>query len=391
MKDYFNLADNTLLKKPAIKSFIDNKSFSVIDSRIALLKSHRVYNFLKNLYGEPNGYQEMDNRKIAAWEWIFKTDNGLIACYSYNNNWLIGYKGEVNKNLQQDAVKLFDIIAEKVFNKKIKKIRDKYEANFGILDNPFCFYQDIIFTLENSYFCLFRQSTPARKIGQAREKNHLLFLIFINYLILFEAFLNLVLFFFLKQDFRQDERLRLNIENEKIDIKLKMLDHYCFCFKNKPFVADDELYRAYMYLIGLRNSFIHAGIVDFRNIAWENKKVLVPAVSVDKSKYGIPTNPKNFDKKTIQNTKIIINSLIFRIINSMQDQYKYRFGLVYDWQTIQYKISQDNIYLTTIITKNNKFELYISDKEIEKELQKLDKFDTLLDKNNDNNKRNYEK
>ncbi len=393
MKDYFKLAGKACFQKPFIKSFISNKPFSLIDSQIGLLKSQKVYNFLKNFYGKPNGYQEVDKNKIKAWEWIFKTNNGLIVCYGYDNHWLIGYKGRVNKDLEKDAFKLFNKIVEKVFKKNLKRIKDKYEANFGILDNPFCFYQDIIYILENNYQRIKnkRQKINKKKeleyligfkrINQEKEKNYILFLIFINYLILFEAFLNLILFFFLKQDFRKDERLRLNIENEKIDIKLKMLDHYCFCFKNKPFVDEDKLYKAYMYLIGLRNSFIHASIVDFKNISLKNNKFFLPAISIDKIKYDIPNNPKILDEKAIYNTKIIINSLIFRIINSMHDQYKYRFGLIYDWQSIQYKISKDNVYLTTVITKNNdSFQLHISEKEIDKELQKLNKFNSIFNK-----------
>ena len=86
-----------------------------------------AYKIMHETFGPPN--TDFVGEK-SNWEWIIKTDKGLLSVYDYKGWWSIGYVGtdrNIKKELIEYATMLKDAILEEANKFKItkKQIKDK--------------------------------------------------------------------------------------------------------------------------------------------------------------------------------------------------------------------------------------------------------------------------
>jgi len=78
--------------------------------------------------------------------------------------------------------------------------------------------------------------------------------------IMAEAFVNLLLFVLMKDDLREDDRLRENVTRQPIDIRIKSLHINCNGFSKQVDYRNDAC-RRYHMLVNERNDLLHGNVV----------------------------------------------------------------------------------------------------------------------------------
>ncbi len=309
----------------------------------------------------------------STWEWVLKTDKGLLSVYDHKGGWSIGFVGSergLREELKEYADILKDSILEKVSKVKISKKQIKESKIGGVITNPYALFSNTSDQLLEE----------ARKViseikGYKLNKDNLLdtkglnrsFTVaalfrasFITSYLGLEGFINIVYRIFLNRRYK-NEMYKRKLQNEMIITKLLEIDKYCDGFNGPVISIDEELYKAFLHLTNIRNDFVHANIIK----DMETHLVQVgayPLLVKEKSerKYGISVHPGRITNVDVIRTQRLIQKIVIKIINSLEERIKRNFAIVHSYWHLPYWYSDKGL-VNFPLTEND----YVPEEEIE--------------------------
>lgn len=330
-----------------------------------------VYKMMWDKYGACNTDQVGEH---STWEWVFKTDKGLLCVYDHKGGWSIGYRGN-DRNLKNDLISEAKELAEaiKVGAQQIKFSKKQIQNSKigGKITNPYIMFSNDSFALLDSASSIIKKIEKRLKSSSGADSflfaynegvtiASLYRSAFISAFLSIEGFINLIYFFFLKDRYR-NEIYERRLLNEMITTKLLEIDKYCEEVVAPVISPSDELFKAFQCLVNIRNDFMHANIVsgmeehlivyqDFNVVTKDDQKKL----------YGINSNIAKITNIDVLRAQKIAHKLVVRILNSFSDRIKYIFGCVHMHWSIFYLYKDGKVIFPL------RPDDYVPDEEIEK-------------------------
>lgn len=243
-----------------------------------------LYCYLSAKYGSPNGVQNMlrgdHSENLVHWNWSLGVEGGMIDISGQNYRTAIVFigLGELTDNRLSEFVRLLkgDF---KNYGKEMSNIRKSLEHWVEFV-NPYMRLKKSIDSLmrELGELDIYNLQDPldmpaARDEGQ-REKlmEHwketgsrlnrafgLCFGIRAMLPVMSEAFINIILFVFMRKEIKSDKRLWESAFKEHIDIRVRGMHLKCYGFV-EPIDYSNEICGAYHSLINERNDLLHGNV-----------------------------------------------------------------------------------------------------------------------------------
>ncbi len=311
-----------------------------------------VYKIMHETFGNCN---TDDVGEKSRWEWVFKTNKGLLTVYDYKWWWSIGYKGKepgLKENLLEYAEILKAAILEKAREIKISKSQIEQAKIGGAITNPFSLFDNTCTGLleeaeratceiknssnqkgETMELTVEKYNENSHRHGNIRSLYRAAFIT--NYLAL-EGFVQLIYGIFLKKRYRDDIYKR-RIENESILLKLLEADRYCEGFERPVLSPGENLFQALQYLKNVRNNFLHANIAK----GMEAHLIMVdqyPILTKEKpeQKYGIRTHPSLISEVDVIRARRLVEKTVVKAINALYKEIRWKFAIVHRYWSVPY-------------------------------------------------------
>jgi hypothetical protein len=335
-----------------------------------------VYKVMRQTFGECNTDYIDEN---STWEWVIKTDKGLLSIYNHKWWWSIGYAGTdegLREKLRGQAEILKAAILNKASEVKISKRQIDTDKIGGAITNPYALFGATTQSLLAEAIKLIREAEQLRSAEGAtvksdvedlnrafslswNAKSFLRAAFITNYLAL-EGFANLVYTIFLKKRY-QNEIYRRQIENKNIILKLLEMDRYCADFEMQVLSPDEELFQALKYLKNVRNNFLHANIAE----GMQSHLIVVEGYPVLKEeeagkKYGISTQPGQIDVADVVRSKRLVEKIVVGIINALRSRIRRKFAIVHCYWSVTYYFDKNGAVLFLLGPDD-----YVPDEEID--------------------------
>jgi hypothetical protein len=240
-----------------------------------------LYSYLGARFGAPNGLQNFlrknDSDNLIHWEWTLRCGEGWVTFQGMNfrtDVWITANAGIADADKIEFVSQLKADFAN--YGKKMSEVRKALE-NWVEFVNP---YQRIKKSVDKLLLDLRELNlrpedeaipdiTDAEKIpddrwvelfGKYSQGLGLCFGIRSMLPVMAEAFVNLILFVFMRVDLKSDERLRENIIRQPIDVRVKSLHINCTGF-DRPIDYSHDACKAYHSLVNERNDLLHGNVV----------------------------------------------------------------------------------------------------------------------------------
>ena len=306
-----------------------------------------AYKIMHETFGPPN--TDFVGEK-SNWEWILKTDKGLLSVYDYKGWWSIGYVGtdrNIKKELIEYASMLKDAILEEANKFKITKKQIKDKKIGGIITNPYSLFfntaehlldeaQRIITDIRNYNKDKKGSDLFTEELNKSLIVGALFRSAFVASYLGFEGFINVIYNIFLDSRYRNDI-FENKLKKEMIPIKLLEIDKYCNGFTGPVILVEDELFKAFQYLTNIRNDFVHANIVkDMESHLVIDKQYPIFAEEKTGKKYGISYHPAIISNLDVIRTRKLIEKIVIKIINTLDKRIKMDFAIVHTHARIFY-------------------------------------------------------
>ena len=313
-----------------------------------------VFKVMWDNFGPPNGHSFDDEKQ--TWEWVLKTDKGLLTVYDYKGTWSIGFLQASNtiqesfgkvEELTEYATALKDAVLQETKNIKVSRKQIKESKIGGIISNPYSLFNNTSIQLLDQAAGIIREIHKKERTGKALAGLHqeweqgpcvaaLFRASIISSYLSFEGFVNVIYAIFLKDRYRNDLFER-DLQNKMIPAKLLEMDKYCDEFVTQVVSPEDELFKAFQHFTNVRNDFLHANIVrgmeahlvrtGDHEILWEEKA---------EEKFGITTHPGRITNADVIRSQRLVQKLIVRIINSMSKRIRRKFAIVHSYWELKY-------------------------------------------------------
>lgn len=240
-----------------------------------------LYCYLGARFGAPNGLQNFlrndHSDNLIHWEWTLRCGDGWLTFQGMNFRteiWVTANAGlketdkvELVSQIKTDFVeygKSMSVVRKALENwvefvnpyQRIKKSTEKLLLDLRELDlRP---EDEEIPDITNA------EQIPHDRWGKLFDKYSqglgLCFGIRSMLPVMAEAFVNLILFAFMRTDLKSDERLRENTIRQPIDVRVKSLHIVCVGFDH-PVDYSNDACKAYHSLVNERNDLLHGNVV----------------------------------------------------------------------------------------------------------------------------------
>ncbi len=315
-----------------------------------------VFRVLRERFGKPNHTWDAEK---SLWGWALTGPNGVLTVHDWKGGWSIGFLGarEPSTDLAEDAEKLLGELQGLAKGRKLLT----GSAAGGVIINPFRIYGDMSETLldearEVSNKIDARRAAVAGNrftekaldyadfiFGATARRRSLLIAAMLARIVSLEGFLNLVYHLFISPELA-DERVRVRIEREALDLKLRLVSTFCDCFEATPIDRNSDVYKAFNHLLSLRHNLAHGKLTGFMEdalvIEEERYPFVVPG-SEAPAKYGISQDPLALDVKMVEETGSIVWTLVRQIMRAMKPQIRHSFVISHYYQEIAYRRDSD--------------------------------------------------
>lgn len=389
LKDFVPASLEEIIKAKEFPSGVKGGSVggSILVGSPGGLNSTIVYKVLEDTFG-PMNTDFVDEK--STWRWVFKTDNGLLSVYDYKSGWSIGYVGtdrELKVRLKELANVLKDAILEEAKKIKISKKQIQESKLGGVVTNPYLLFRETSWELLEEAKKIISEIKKSKinendiknefddiksKIDEInREINisHTVISLFSSAFIAsycsLEGFINIIYTIFLKKRYK-NELFEKKLQNEMIITKLLEIDRYCNEFNEPVISVDEELFKAFQHLTNVRNDFIHANITKgmethLVQVSPHQKLLLEERELKLERKYGICTYPWRITNVDIIRTQRLVEKIVIKIINGLNERTRIKFATVHSYYKIPYLYNNRGL-LDFPLTEED----YIPDDEIEK-------------------------
>jgi len=305
-----------------------------------------IYKVMQDTFGPFNSDYVGEK---STWEWILKTDKGLLSVYDYKGGWSIGYVGTKPRQrieLKEYANILKNVILEEANKIKISKKNIKEGKIGGVITNPYALFINTsdelleearkIITEIKGYKINEGNLFGAKGLNRSLAVAALFRAAFITSYLGLEGFINIVYTIFLKKRYK-NEIYKRKIQNEMIITKLLEIDKYCDGFTGPVISIDEELFKAFHHLTNIRNDFVHANIIK----DMEAHLVQVgayPLLAKEKSerKYGISVHPGKITNVDVIRAQRLIQKIVIKIINSLNERIRWKFAIIHSYYHLPY-------------------------------------------------------
>ncbi len=337
------------------------------------INSTIIYKVMQDTFGPIN--TDYVGEK-SAWEWVLKTDKGLLSVYDYKGGWSIGYVGSkpgLREELREYADILKDVILEEANKVKISKKKIKESTIGGIITNPYALFSSTSDQLleeakkvisEIKEYKINKDNLLNTKGWNRSLAVAALFRVaFITSYLGIEGFINIVYTIFLNKRYK-NEVFERKLQNEMIITKLLEIDKYCGEFKDPVISIDEELFKAFQHLTNIRNDFVHANIIkDMKSHLVQVGPYQLLAEEKSERKYGISAHPGRITNVDVIRTQRLIQKIVIKIINALNERIRWKFAVVHSYWRLPYYYNDKGL-VDFPLTEDD----YVPDEEIERVL-----------------------
>lgn len=280
-----------------------------------LLSQLAVYSFLKIRIGPPNGFIMFTKTRTADnlihWHYALTSHGASIHVMGKTSGLEIMISLERAGTLTTDDWQLlvanFNASFQK-HSKAIKDIRSQFE-HWSVFINPFVRVEN---TLQYYINQLAKLNLTEPRPPEVRTKEAVA--IYLKELtqwttkitkatalsttirmlcpVMAEAFINLVILVFCKEEFREDQRLYENFLRQQIDIRVKTLHMYCDCFASAV-DSTTNAFKKFHTLMNKRNDILHGNVDPY--------KLVVEDVWFDQTFIPLFDNDEGLIKRMMRN------------------------------------------------------------------------------------------
>lgn len=243
-----------------------------------------MYCYLHAKFGPPNGIQNFlrndDSDNLIHWDWTLLHTRGLLMILGMNFRTEIMFKGRWDFG-ELSKTQLLGYMKKDMVNygREMKRIRKEVLEDWEIILNPFFHTYSTILRICKKLEALSidpKRDLPcnpkgsiqlkqfAERIRSLSEKYTDAYDLSISLgclvPVLAETFLNLLLYVLMKDEIKENARLRESVIREQMDVKVGKLHLHCIGFsKNVDF--NSEACKNYSKVVNKRNDVLHGNIV----------------------------------------------------------------------------------------------------------------------------------
>lgn len=265
------------------------------DSQISPLK---LYKYLKARFGPPNGLimalKNPSSDNLIHWHYSLQSYQGTIDFLGKTSGLEILIKSETDKLFQSDWERLVKILNAEFKNmgKEMSSVQNDFE-HWKLFINPFCRIEQILQDCINKLERIKVKEVSTKKTSSEEEINKyqkelnkwvddtfkiasLGTIIRMLTPVMAEAFINLIILVFRKDEYKSDERLYESLLRQQIDVRIKTLHLHCICFPSQ-IDCNTEAFKHFHTLMNKRNDFLHGNVDPYKLIVedvWFDQKII---------------------------------------------------------------------------------------------------------------------
>ncbi|MGB8193722.1 MAG: hypothetical protein WCF67_17450 [Chitinophagaceae bacterium] len=241
-----------------------------------------LYSYLQARFGPPNGFvmllKNASSDNLIHWQYSIAAPQSEIHIWGKTAGLEITIKSDPEIRLSEKDwdILISNLLSEfKKYHKQMKDVQSEFE-HWALFINPFARIEhtikDYVLQLERlnlkevGYYKPGSRESYEQYMKELRRwtKN-------INKAaaigttirmlcpVMAEAFVNLILLLFRKEEYKEDERLYDSLLRQQIDIRVKTLHIHCTCFP-KQIDSGSSAFRNFHSLMNRRNDFLHGNI-----------------------------------------------------------------------------------------------------------------------------------
>ncbi len=312
------------------------------DSAISPVK---LYAYLKARFGAPNGFimilKNKTSDNLIHWHYALTTSHSTIHIFGKTTGLEIIVKTGLEivfSDAEWDTLVTGLKSEIALRGKEVSKTQTEFE-HWALFINPFCrveyTLQDCISRLQK--LKLMEVTRPALNTKEAIDKylketnkwvNNTMNAASLGTMIrmlspvMAEAFINLVILVFRKEEYKKDSRLYDSLLRQQIDVRIKTLHFNCTCFPEQ-INSDSEAFKKFHSLMNKRNDFLHGNVDPNKLIVeevWFDQKT-IPLFAKDEG--VIKKMTKNYCTNVEPETAIAdfqtVSNLIELVLMAMDD------------------------------------------------------------------------
>jgi hypothetical protein len=274
-----------------------------------------LYKYLKARFGSPNGFvmflKNPSSDNLIHWHYALVAPEAIINIWGKTSGLEIYIKTLTDLTLSEKDWLLLEVNLQagfKKYSKEMKTIQSQFE-HWSLFINPFsrieqtlndCLNQlerlnldEIVSTPQGSKESLDKYHKELKRwtnnIGKAATLGTTIRMLCP---VMAEAFVNLLLLIFRKDEYKNDERLYESLTRQQIDVRVKTLHLHCICFP-KQIDHTSPAFKNFHTLMNGRNDFLHGNI--------DPNKLIVEEVWFDQKIIPLFEKDEGFIKKMMRN------------------------------------------------------------------------------------------
>lgn len=274
-----------------------------------------LYKNLKARFGVPNGFvmflKNPTSDNLIHWQYSFVAPNAIVNIWGKTSGIEISIKPNFDIEIAESD---WQLLVTNIHNsyKKYRKEMEEVQSGFehwSLFINPFTrierVVKDYVYQLQR-----LNLKEPEKYTGESRESYDRYMKDLNRWIknitkaaslgttirmlcpVIAEAFINLVILVFKKQEYSNDERMYEYLVRQQIDIRVKTLHLNCTCFPDK-IDSESKAFKNFHSLMNKRNDFLHGNI--------DPNKLIVEDVWFDQRTIPLFKKDEGVIKKMLRN------------------------------------------------------------------------------------------